>query len=46
MGLPLNSKEYAENLDSLVIFGENLPEALFWVIDNLKKQNKKVVFRQ
>ena len=42
----LNSKEYAENLDSLVIFGENLPEALFWVIDNLKKQNKKVVFRQ
>jgi hypothetical protein len=40
-----NSKDFSNKLDTLVIFGEDLSEALKASINYLKEENKKVIFR-
>jgi|TARA_B100001964_G_scaffold48530_1_gene54316 hypothetical protein len=41
-----NSKDFSNKLDTLVIFGEDLSEALKASINYLKEENKKVIFRK
>ena len=40
-----NSKDFSNKLDTLVIFGEDISEALKASINYLKEENKKVIFR-
>ena len=41
-----NSKDFSNKLDTLVIFGEDISEALKASINYLKDENKKVIFRK